>query len=162
MPAVIPFIRSHVQLRICVSSLHGAQDQDQWGSRELNVQSTGTSLIKTLTAPPVDTYLPTLVRHDLLKPEPQVQMGTKDTKIQAQSSTQLGSSFLATRRYDGYSRGPSAFPRPSLSRDSGLTRGEGWPTRSFVHGGIIHPLRLARLKIFFYFFPFRAYHLQWQ
>ncbi|UKZ59493.1 uncharacterized protein TrAtP1_000794 [Trichoderma atroviride] len=66
-----------------------------------------------------------LVRHHLLKPEPQVQMGTKDTKIQAQPRTQLGSSFLAVRRYDGYSRGPSTFPRPSLSRDSSLTRGEG-------------------------------------
>lgn len=121
--AVIPFIKSHVELRICVSSLHGARDQDQWRSTELDVQS--TSLIKTLTAPPVDTYLRMLVRHHLLKPEPQVQMGTKDTKIQAQLRTQLGSSFLAVRRYDGYSRGPSTVPRPSLSRDSSLTRGEG-------------------------------------
>lgn len=82
----------------------GAQDQDQWRSTELDVQS--TSLIKTLTAPPVDTYLRMLVRHHLPRPEPQVQTGKNDTKIQAQLSTQLGSWFLAMRRYDRCSRGP--------------------------------------------------------
>ncbi|KAL9489184.1 hypothetical protein ACSS6W_001461 [Trichoderma asperelloides] len=76
--AVMQFIKSQ-SLQLCpttylrILSAQGQESRPMERSTESDVQS--TSLVKSLAAPPVDTYLRMLVRHHLPKSEPQIQMG---------------------------------------------------------------------------------------